>query len=218
MTSPVIARLLIACSLAAIMLSGCSTIQIDPLPEGLSTQPPADWAARQQRIQALSHWQLRGKLAIKQPSDSASAVINNWTQKNEHYVVSLSSAFLGLGQTRLEGTPGYIELTLPDGETYYSTEPEVLIKAATGWQLPMSSLAWWIRGLPGPDGASKLYFDTHSQLAMIRQQGWEVRYDRWRSYFNDQPELPARITATKADKRVRIAVTEWHALENEAQP
>lgn len=213
-----VAQSITAGALLAIVLSGCSSIRIDPLPEGLSSQPPANWAQRQQRIQALDHWQLKGKLAVRQPSGSTSAVINSWTQDNEHYAVSLSSAFLGLGQTRLEGTPGYIELTLPDGETYYSTEPEVLIEAATGWQLPMDSLPWWIRGLPGPKGDFKLFFDTGDQLAMIRQHGWEIRYDRWRTYFEDLPGLPARITATKDDKRVRIAVTEWRSAENDSWP
>ncbi|OEY68013.1 lipoprotein insertase outer membrane protein LolB [Marinobacter sp. X15-166B] len=204
--------------LLALVLNGCASFRTDPLPEGLTSQPPADWADRQQRLQTLTHWQLAGKLAVRQPSDSASAVINSWVQQHEHYALSLSSAFLGLGQTHLEGTPAYVELTLPDGETYYSTEPEVLIEAATGWQLPMDSLAWWIRGLPGPDADFRLFFDSQDQLAMIRQHGWEVRYDRWRTFFPDQPDLPARITATKDDKRVRIAVTAWRALKTRTQP
>ncbi len=83
----------------------------------------------------------------------------------------------------MKGVPGFIELTLPNGERYQSGDPESLVNAATGWLLPVDSLAWWIRGLPGPDGDFRLFFDDKGQLAVIRQLGWEIRYDRWQAFI-----------------------------------
>lgn len=194
---------------SVLLLGACTTIQLEPLPEGLTDQPPADWSERSEQLKRFNAWQLSGKLAVKQPSDSGTAVINHWIQERDAYDLELSSSFLGMGRTSLQGVPGFISLTLPDGETYRSGDPEALIKAATGWQLPIDSLVWWIRGLPGPDGDFRLLFDDSSQLAMIRQQGWEIRYDRWQSFITGYPELPARITAVKDDKRVRMVVTRW---------
>ncbi|MBW0148812.1 lipoprotein insertase outer membrane protein LolB [Marinobacter arenosus] len=195
------------------LLGACTTIQLEPLPEGMTDQPPASWAERSQQLTRFDHWRLMGKLAVRQPSDSGTALINHWIQDGEAYDLALSSSFLGMGSTTLKGVPGFIELTLPSGDTYRSGEPEALVEAATGWQLPLNHLVWWIRGLPAPGDDFRLLFDERSQLAMIRQAGWEIRYDRWQQFLPDHPELPAKITALKDDKRVRLVVSEWNRHE-----
>jgi outer membrane lipoprotein LolB len=136
-------------------------------------------------------------------------VINHWEQQGEYYDLALSSSFLGMGSTNLRGTPGFLELQLANGDTYQSSNPEQLVQAATGWQLPIDSLTWWIRGLPAPDGNFRLLFDDQQRLAIIRQDGWEIRYDRWQAFIDDLPQLPARITALKDDKRVRVVISDW---------
>jgi outer membrane lipoprotein LolB len=34
-------------------------------------------------------------------------------------------------------------------------EPGSLLEEQLGWKLPMSHLAWWVRGLPAPDSKSQ---------------------------------------------------------------
>lgn len=210
MTQPPLIRWkpLVALALA-LALSACASIREEPLPDGLSEQPPADWSERQNSLQSFDQWQLTGKLAVRQPGDSGSAVINNWTQDNEQYRLALSSSFLGMGSTRLQGTPGFIELELPDGETYASSDPQGLIYAATGWELPIDALVWWVRGLPAPDGDFRLAFDSGGELAQIQQKGWTIRYERWRGFVDGQPDLPARLTARKGEKLVRLVISSW---------
>ncbi|WP_427901687.1 lipoprotein insertase outer membrane protein LolB [Marinobacter bryozoorum] len=193
----------------ALTLGACATLEQEPLPAGFSEQPPADWAERQRTLQNFSHWVLTGKLAVRQPGESGSAVINRWTQDNEHYELALSSSFLGMGSTRLEGSPGFIELELPDGETYASSDPQGLIYAATGWELPIEALVWWVRGLPAPEGEFRLAFNQDGQLAQLQQKGWTIRYERWRAFMDDRPDLPARLTARKDQKLVRLVVSSW---------
>ena len=195
----------------ALGLGACATVRQEPLPAGLTEQPPADWAQRQASLQAFSHWQLTGKLAVRQPEDSASAVINQWVQDHEHYELSLSSSFLGMGSTRLEGSPGFIRMELPDGETYSSSDPQGLIYAATGWELPIDALVWWVRGLPSPEGDFRMAFDPQGDLAQLEQLGWTIRYERWRTFVASQPALPARLTARKGEKLVRLVVSSWQA-------
>ena len=136
-------------------------------------------------------------------------MINQWIQDNEHYRLALSSSFLGMGSTRLEGSPGFIELELPDGETYASSDPQGLIYAATGWELPIDALVWWVRGLPSPEGDFRLAFDPRGDLAQIEQSGWTIRYERWRDFVDGQPSLPARLTARKGEKLVRLVISSW---------
>ncbi len=201
--------LALASLMALLTLAGCTRIQLQPLPEGMTDQPPANWAERTRTVSQFNDWVLSGKMAVKQPSESATAIINRWEQRGESYELSLSSSFLGMGSTRLQGTPGFMELTLSNGDVYRSDDPEQLVQAVTGWQLPIDSLVWWLRGLPAPDGNARLLFDESQHLAIVEQNGWEIRYDRWHRFIDGLPELPARITALKDNKRVRIVIAEW---------
>jgi outer membrane lipoprotein LolB len=206
-----------ACIALLLALGGCASISLEPLPEGLTDQQPDNWEQQQDNLRALTRWQLSGKLAVRQPSDSGTAIINRWTQTGNRYDIGLSSSFLGMGSTRLRGTPDYINLTMPGGDSYQSGDPEALVEAATGWQLPLGNLTRWIKGMPGADGSYQLLFDEEGKLALIRQQGWEIRYDRWQSFIDGYPELPARLTAIKGDKRVRLVVSDWQARSDDAQ-
>lgn len=201
-------------ALLILSLGACATLPPEPLPQGLTEQPPADWVTRQQRLQSFDQWLLAGKLAVRQPGDSASAVINRWQQNREQYELSLSSSFLGMGSVRLQGSPGYLRLELPDGESHASGDPQGLLYAATGWELPIEALVWWVRGLPAPEGSFQLAFDQDGQLAQIRQAGWTIQYDRWRPFIEDRPQLPARLTARKDDKLVRLAISSWQYPSN----
>ncbi|MGQ7275500.1 lipoprotein insertase outer membrane protein LolB [Marinobacter sp. V034] len=205
-------RLLSALTLS-LLLAACASVPDTPLPDSLTNQPPADWTKRQAMLEDLNHWVLQGKLAVRQPDDSGSAVINRWQQDNDQYSLMLSSAFLGMGRTELEGMPGFITLTLSDGKVYRSNDPQELIKAATGWQFPIHSLSWWIKGVPAPDGDYELLFDQQGVLAAIRQQGWDIRIDRRNAFIDGYPPLPSRITAFKEDRRIRLVVTDWQTTQ-----
>ncbi len=210
-------RWLITLTATLILLSGCASFDVEPLPEGLTDEAPAHWPADRARLEQLDRWQLTGKLAVRQPSDSGTALINQWTQRGGAYDIALSSSFLGMGSTRLRGTPDFIDLTLPSGDRYQSGDPESLVNAATGWQLPLGNLPQWVKGLPGNNGDARLLFDPEGKLVMIRQQGWEIRYDRWDTFFSDVPPLPTRLTAVNGEKRVRLVIADWQSL-NETTP
>lgn len=199
-----------------VLLQACAPLTLTPVPDGLTQQAPADWPERAQALHRFSHWQLSGKLAVRQPDDSGSALINRWRQQGDRYEVALSSSFLGMGNTYLQGGAGFMELTLPNGDHYRSADPEALVATATGWRLPLANLSWWIRGLPAPGSNARLLFNAAGQPAVLYQSGWEVRYERWRPPVSGLPELPVRITAVKDERRVRLVITDWQALE--AQP
>lgn len=203
------ARLTLTFLLALTTLAGCTRIQLAPLPEGMTDQPPENWSERTRQVTNFDHWVLSGKMAVRQPTDSGTALINRWQQYGNEYQLSLSSSFLGMGSTRIQGAPGFIELTLSNGDVYQSSNPERLISQATGWQLPVQSLVWWMRGLPAPETPHRLLFDQKNRLAILEQDGWEIRYDRWQTFVDGLPELPARITAIKDDKRVRVVIASW---------
>jgi hypothetical protein len=50
---------------------------------------------------------------------------------------------------------------------------------------------------------------SSENLAQIEQSGWTIRYERWRDFVDGQPSLPARLTARKGEKLVRLVISSW---------
>ncbi|WP_097460826.1 lipoprotein insertase outer membrane protein LolB [Mangrovitalea sediminis] len=197
-----------------VLLAGCAS-QVQLPQEGrLSTAKPADWSVKQQQLASFDHWELQGKVAVSQPEHNDTGVINAWRQTGDTYHLQLSSSFLGMGSTTLNGAPGFITLTTSNGKRFSSNQPEELLLQETGWRLPVSQLSYWIRGIPAPDGSPKLYFSPQGQLRLLTQDGWRIHYQRERTWITGLPPLPALLTAEKGQVRVRVAVTAWHPLNN----
>ncbi|MFE8072684.1 lipoprotein insertase outer membrane protein LolB [Marinobacteraceae bacterium S3BR75-40.1] len=195
--------------LLALLVAGCASAPPEPPRQDLSATPPGDWTRQAEALQAFDHWRLTGKIAVHQGDDDESAVINRWEQSGRRFDVQLSSAFLGLGTTRVQGTRDAIWLTNSDGETFYSDNPEQLMFDATGWHLPLGALIYWVRGIPAPGGDSQRWFTPEGQLARFNQNGWTVRVNRHKQWIPDLPALPRLITLTRDDIRIRLAVTQW---------
>lgn len=204
--------------LATLWLSACSTQIITPQGLILTDRQPKGWADRLETLTQFDHWSLQGKLAVSQPDRNESAIINEWQQSGDFFHLQLSSAFLGLGSTQISGLPGGIALINSDGEHFYSTAPEALLLVQTGWQLPIASLPWWVKGAPEPASKAQLLFDQAGQLSQMTQHGWTIHFERYQQFAPSTPLLPGRITLTKADSRVRLAITAWQARQVADEP
>ena len=82
-----------------------------------------------------------------------------------------------------------------------------MLEEQLGWQLPVSHLVWWVRGLPAPDSKSKLTLDGDSRLASLDQDGWQVQY---LSYTEQNGYwLPERLKLHGKDLDVTLVVKDW---------
>ena len=200
--TPVIALLLIT----LLLLSGCETT-----PSRITADnTPADWSQREKAILAFSQWHLQGKLAVTQANRSDSLLINQWRQDKTSFDIHVSSALLGLGATRIEGSPEYIGLHQPDEDPLYSDTPELLLLQTLGWTLPLESLAYWVKGIPAPNQPAKLEFDTAGLPYHLTQSDWQIELERYRPVENMM--LPHKITMSRKDVRLRVVITDWMAL------
>ena len=195
--------------LACIFVTACSTRISVPERTGMGAGIPADWNQREQALLALDRWQLIGKIAVRQPGQAESAVINRWEQDGDAYSLRLSSAFLGLGNVQLDGDGEFLLIRTGNGERYRSDDPEALVQEVTGWRLPLSDLPYWVRGIPAPGSKAELGFGDSNQLKTLLQSGWEVHFQRYADALDGRPPLPSLITATNGEARVRLAISEW---------
>src|SRR5690606_40606385 len=93
--------------------------------------------------------------------------------------------------TRLAGRPAAVAREVAGQGRFEAGSPEALVQSQRGWQLRVSDLLWWVRGLPAPDSRSRLSLGGQSRLAMLQQDGWDVEclgYSEENGFA-----LPARI-------------------------
>ncbi|WP_191485721.1 lipoprotein insertase outer membrane protein LolB [Pseudomonas sp. FEN] len=195
-------RHLVIFSLIA-LLAGCAGFGARESVEGHGD--PALWAKHKQQLSSLDGWQINGKVGIRAPKDSGSGTLF-WLQRQDYYDIRLSGP-LGRGAARLTGRPGQVTLEVANQGRYAATSPEALLQEQLGWELPVSHLVWWIRGLPAPDSKSRLNLDNDSRLATLEQDGWQVEYlsySQQNGYW-----LPERVKLHGRDLDVTLVIKDW---------
>lgn len=186
-------------------LAGCGVNPPQPGKVG-ARKSLADWRPPA----APASWTVRGRAAVKVPDDSATLSVY-WRQDQAHYRISLRAP-LGAGGARLDGEPGRVVLTTSDGERRLAASPEGLLQQATGFDLPVRYLKWWIRGLPTPDlGGEVLLGDDHATPTGYDQDGWTVRYSDWKAVAGYR--LPGRFSVKGEGVRLRFAVSHWQVSQ-----
>lgn len=184
-------------------LSACSSIA-----------PPADensdWARQRDQLQELDSWELRGRVNVRYDNESHTPRIQ-WLQQNVEYHIRLWGTF-NAGNTLIVGRPGYVTME-NDGETLSAASPEELILQQLGYELPVSQLNYWIKGLPAPEGEAQLSFNELNQLTTIKQADWTINLSDMRQY--GAFSLPRRVELTRPrnDIRLRFIGLNWTADE-----
>ena len=171
--------------LAIALLSACAAVA-----------PPAeensDWARQRDQLQDLDSWELSGRVNVRYDNESHTPRII-WLQQNVEYHIRLWGTF-NAGNTLIVGRPGYVTLE-NDGETVDASSPEELILRQMGYELPVSQLNYWIKGLPSPDSEAQLSFNELNQLTTIEQADWTINLSDMRQY--GPISLPRRVELTR---------------------
>jgi len=189
--------------LFTLALSACSTL---PKPQQISTTTPSiNWSQRQAKLAAIKYFQIDGAVAIKTPQKAFSANLH-WQQMSaQNYIVNLFGP-LGMGAVTIKGQPGLV--TLQDSQQIYqAASPEQLLENNMDWELPITNLYYWVRGLPAPGLQAKIQLDKANHLILLQQQGWTITYLAYTqvSYL----ELPSKILLSNHYLSVRVVIGMW---------
>lgn len=189
--------------LLALSLTSCSTI--NPPAATPPAAPTATWADRQTTLNHIQSWHLNGKIALQTAKDSGSASVD-WSQRQSSYSISMSGP-LGASAMKLAGQPGRVTLQTSDGKSYTAASAEQLLAKQWGYNLPVSNMKYWIRGLPAPGMSANTRFDGYERLTSLVQQGWRIDY---LSYSNTRGiDLPEKLSITSPSLKVKIVVYQW---------
>lgn len=178
-----------------------------PLPP-IAGAPEAHQQAREATLSRQASWSLAGRVAVSNGRDGGSGRID-WQQDGDRYAVALSAP-ITRQSWRLSGDTAWAELEGLEGGTRSGPDAAALLREATRWDIPVTALASWLRGLRADDGrhgAATLHFGPDGRLARLEQGGWTVDYGGWLA--DGRAELPLRLDARRGDARVRLVIDQW---------
>lgn len=184
-----------------LFLSHCATV-----PSQLAAQNQViPWSERVQTLSQITSWDITGQIAVRTDRDAFSANCL-WQQQQKNYAISLWGP-MGTGSIKLTGQPGLVELKTADGKTLTAVSPDRLLAEQLGWKLPVSHLAYWIRGLPAPGLPAKKEFDAYHHLILLTQDGWHIHYLRYASV--NQMDLPTKLFLDAPLLNIKIIINQW---------
>ncbi|OGT31858.1 MAG: outer membrane lipoprotein LolB [Gammaproteobacteria bacterium RIFCSPHIGHO2_12_FULL_35_23] len=196
-------------------LSGLLLICISLILVGCAPRQPAimlpnnqvtTWPLRQQALMRINNWQINGAVAIRTPQKALSASIN-WLQQGACcYQLHLFGP-LDIGAISLIGSSYEIILKESNGKIYTASNPEQLLQTQLGWQLPLTNLYYWVRGLPAPGISATTTFDKFNHLSSLQQQGWQINYLSYTSVGKN--DLPSKIFMQNGAISVRLIISQW---------
>jgi outer membrane lipoprotein LolB len=182
-------------------LNGCTTLS-SQVPAGNQT---VSWEERSKELASITNWELKAAVGIHAGQSAESGSLQ-WTQNGGEYSLLMFGP-LGANTFLLTGTPEQVELTTPQGKKLYAQSADVLLAKETGWNLPVSDLAYWIRGLPAPGSPAKKQLDAFNHITLLQQKGWKIQYLRYSS--TNQIDLPTKILLEYPHLNVKIVINNW---------
>jgi outer membrane lipoprotein LolB len=169
--------------------------------------PTPTWGNRVQVLSNIEDWDLNALIAVRaNATHDAGSANMSWKQSKQDYDILLFGP-LGSNAVKLTGKPGHVSLETADGKKFNATSPEALLLQQSGWNLPVSNLFYWIRGLPVPKVPSQKSFDADNHLSELTQQGWVIKYLRYKTV--GQVDVPDKILLANAKVNVKIVIKSW---------
>jgi outer membrane lipoprotein LolB len=188
-------RRLLLLLLPFILLAGCRTL---PPPETLKRPLDPEQAS----------FSLSGRISVKHDGKRDSSGLY-WSHTAERDEISLLAP---LGQTvaRIVRNADGATLETSDDKRYTADSIGELTFRVFGWAMPVEGLPYWIFALPAPGSEADSETGANEQMAVLRQDGWEIRYSRYASGAPDS--LPMRMTLVRDGLEIQLLVDEWEIL------
>ena len=188
--------------LGALLIVSCAAFQ--PTPPPSQQVIPAE--TRKAALAQIKNWDVKGSVSIQyqQKTDIASL---NWHQENQqNYRITLSGP-LNFGTVEIIGSPGSVTLKQSNRPPVSAATPEKLLTQQMGWQIPVSNLYYWLRGIPAPGSDAKTEFDTYGHITHMIQQGWTIEYPEYMGVGT--VDLPKKIYLTHPNLKIRLVIRQW---------
>ena len=194
--------------MCAALLSACVARPARDVLPPIAGSPEAHQAQREAALATRTQWSLQGRVALSNGRDGGSGRID-WSQDASRYAVSLSAP-ITRQSWRLSGDDQGARLEGLEGGTRIGADPAGLLREATRWEIPVTALSSWVRGLraAADHGPAQVQYGADGRLSRIEQSGWTIDYSGWEGGAAGV-ELPNRLNARRGDASVRLVIDSW---------
>jgi len=187
-----------------LLLSGCDVLVLSEPPVKPVTDQQSAWQAHNKRLSQLDTWNIDGRISVRLDEEAWHANIL-WRQIDKAYHIQIFGPF-GAGAIQLDGSPQAVVLT-HDGRQTHSNDPEQLLAQQIGWRVPVKGLRFWTVGQAIPGEPAQIELDPAGRLAILRQNGWKIRYRRYVDTAGFT--LPGKIFMDNEGLDVRLVIDNW---------
>lgn len=179
----------LAAATAIVMLGGCAALM------------PSDRPA-----QRAAAFDLVGRVAVAYDGRNFSSGLR-WRHAVESDEVWLMTP-TGQALAHILADDEGATLTGSDHQTYRAADAEALTRKGLGWELPLTRLAWWVRGqaVPGTE-PSEAVRDQQGRLVRFVQDGWGITLAH--ADGGDPGGLPRRVELARPEHQIRLVIDDW---------
>jgi outer membrane lipoprotein LolB len=204
----IVSRALVA-GVCIVMLAACAGRAVRPAAPAVSVAAAEQvQRARLDVLQAHPRWALQGRVALSNGRNGGSGRID-WQQDHFAYTVALSAP-ITRQSWRLSGDDHSARMEGLETGPRSGPDARRLLLETTGWTIPVSALASWVRGAPdGTMPPAVVEYGADGRLAQLRQSGWRIDYSHWQVEPGLGIELPTRLDASQGDAKVRLVIDQW---------
>lgn len=195
-----------------LFMTGCAAVpERPPLAD-----PARAWQMRKQELAPIAAWNIHGRFAMRRDGEGWQGSLH-WVRDHARQRISLTGP-LGSGQLRLTQDEHGAQLRDAEQNVLHAPDARELLRRATGWDLPLEGINWWVLGLPVPGAPGAEELDAWGRLKALQQLGWDVQFLEYTRA--DRHELPSRLFLRRAangagEFEVRLAIERWRVRGEE---
>ncbi len=196
--------------LAVCLLNACTTTLKIPVTE----QSLENWTQYQFDVAKVKSWDLHARAAIF-VEDEVHNFGLNWRRNADEFLMILEAPF-GQGAIRLESNPKAglaVKLSLPDGRVVYANTAEAALERVVGWQIPVSGLKSWIRGIPQNGTRFSHELNGDGRLKSLHQNDWRINYLDYFEFKALSKGLPRKMYLKHDKLALKIVIEHWQKPE-----
>ena len=183
----------------SILLSACTQIPSKDIAYPIDPQLPAPQI-----------WSIQAKLGIRHDENNGSVIVN-WRQNEAEYLITIQGSF-GQGNATIRGNEQYVVIERPGQSPIFSNDANTLIEQTFGWDLPVTSFSYWVRGLHSPEYlVDDVVYDANGYIVSLQQSNWTLDYSRYQAVSGRL--LPGKIRAKQAGSQLTLIIRQWQLLD-----
>lgn len=188
---------------AILLMTGCASSPSSGMPVA---DPEQTFDRNQDKLSNLPSWQFDGRFSIRSTRGVDNANLA-WLQESTRYLLKISGP-LQQGAVFIRGDQGTISYKDSKGVTDHASSPEALLARHTHYDLPVSSMRYWVLGLPDPRYPFELNIASNGDIRTLTQQGWNIRYQAFKTV--ERYRLPTKLTMKHDQAEVILSIHEWN--------